>query len=252
MGLDGFERPRRVGFIDGLRGLDVAAMVLYHAMYDLVYIFGVDIPFFNNFLMPYVQPFIAGIFIVLSGISCRYSKSNLKRGLKTLMLGMVLTVVTLIFMPREAIYFGILHFMGTAMLLFALLQPLLDKIPALAGLIMSIVIYILTQHLPIGWIGIGGLFRLELPQQLYDKSYLLPLGFAGAGSDYFPVLPYFFMYTAGSFLGVFFKRNQMPNWLYNVRLRLFSMIGRHTLVIYMLHQPVILVVLSAYFWLTNR
>lgn len=251
MGHDGFTAPRRVGFIDELRGLDIIVMVLYHAMYDIVYIFGVDIPFFYNFLMPYVQPFIAGIFIVLSGISCRYSKSNLKRGLKTLMLGMALTVVTLIFMPSEAIYFGILHFMGTAMILFAVLKPMLDRTPVGMGLIVSIVLYILTRHLPQGWIGIESLFKVSLPTQLYTKSYLLPLGFAGAGSDYFPLLPYFFMYTAGSFIGVFFKRDQMPHWLYNTRIRLFSVIGRHTLLIYMLHQPVILIVISAYFWLTG-
>lgn len=246
---DMLAKPRRAGFIDDLRGLDIVAMVLYHAMYDIVYIFGIDIPFFYNFLMPYVQPFIAGIFIVLSGISCRYSRSNLKRGVKTLMFGMVLTAVTLLFMPSEAIYFGILHFMGTAMMLFALLKPILDKVPPLIGLIPSIVLYILTQHIPHGWIGFGDAFRLMLPRQLYTKSYLLPLGFAGAGSDYFPLLPYLFMFLAGSFLGIYFRREQMPDWLYNTNSKIFSILGRHTLLIYMLHQPVIMGVLTAYFWL---
>lgn len=244
---DGLAKPRRVGFIDELRGFDIVAMVVYHAMYDLVYIFGMDIPFFYNFLTPYVQPIIAGIFIVLSGISCRYSRSNLKRGMKAFLLGMVLTIVTLNFMPDEVIYFGILHFMGTAMMLFALIQPFLDKMQPSIGLIVSIVIYILTQHLPSGWIGIGDLVRITLPQQLYTKSCLLPLGFAGAGSDYFPLIPYFFMYLAGSFLGVFFRRNQMPNWFYDTHSRLFSKIGKHTIIIYMLHQPVIMAVLWVYF-----
>lgn len=243
----GLAEPRRVGFIDELRGLDIVAMVFYHAMYDLVYIFGVDMPFFHSILMPYIQPLIAGIFIVLSGISCRYSRSNLKRGLKAVLLGMVLTVVTLIFMPGEAIYFGILHFMGTSMMLFALINPLLDKINPIIGLIVAIMIYILTQHLPHGWIGIGELVRIALPQQLYTKSYLLPLGFAGAGSDYFPLIPYFFMYLAGSFLGVFFRRNQMPGWLYDTHSRFFSKLGRNTIVIYMLHQPVIMAVLWVFF-----
>lgn len=245
-------KTRRVGFIDELRGLDIIVMVFYHAMYDIVYIFGVDIPFFYNFLMPYVQPFIAGIFIVLSGISCRYSRSNLKRGFRTFLLGMVLTVVTVIFMPDEAIYFGILHFMGTAMMLFALLEPVFDRIPPSIGLVVSIVLYTLTLHLPHGYITVGSLFELALPQSLYTKAYLLPLGFAGAGADYFPLLPYFFLYLSGAFLGVYFKRNQMPDWLYYTRSRVLSKIGRHTIVIYMLHQPVIMAVLFAVFWIISR
>lgn len=247
----GFAQPRRVGFIDELRGLDIVVMVFYHAMYDIVYVFGVDIPFFYNFLMPYVQPFIAGIFIVLSGISCRYSRSNLKRGLRVFLLGMLLTAVTLLFMPTEAIYFGILHFMGTAMMLFALIQPLLDKIKPSMLFIMSVALYILTQHLPRGWIGVGDWIRITLPQQLYAQSYLLPLGFAGKGADYFPLMPHFFLFLAGSALGVFFQRNQMPAWLYDTHVRLFSTIGRHTIVIYMLHQPVLMAVFWAYFTLAR-
>lgn len=248
----GYEKPRRIGFVDELRGLDIIVMVLYHAMYDIVYIFGIDIPLFYNFLTPYVQPFIAGIFIVLSGISCRYSRNNFKRGLRVFSLGMILTAITLIFMPTEAIYFGILHFMGTAMMLFSLLRPLLDITPQCIGLLVSIVLYILTVHLPQGWIGIGYLFKVMLPQQFYTKNYLLPLGFAGAGSDYFPLMPYFFMYLAGSFLGVFFKQKQMPDWFYNTHSKVFSKIGQHTLLIYMLHQPVIMAVLNAFFWLSGK
>ncbi len=240
-------KPRRVGFIDELRGLDIIAMVIYHALYDLVYIFGVNFPLFNNFLMPRVQPFIAGIFIVLAGISCRYSRSNIKRGFKTLLFGMLLTAVTLFFIPQEAIYFGILHFMGVSMILFALLKPLLGRISPLFGVVVSIVLYVLTLHLPQGLVGIEGLFRFDLPQILYSHSYLLPLGFGGMGSDYFPLMPFFFLFVAGSYLGVYFIQEKMPEWTYKSHSTPLSAIGKHTIVIYMLHQPIIMGLLWVYF-----
>ena len=121
-----------------LRGLVILLMVFYHAAYDLVYIFGVNWPFFSSPLMHWLQLksakpagprdkaaagvellrempvddcaggfgivepplmhwlqlFIATSFITVSGICCRFSRNNLKRGLLTFGLGMVLTVVT--------------------------------------------------------------------------------------------------------------------------------------------------------------
>lgn len=231
-------KNRRVGFIDELRGLDIIAMVAYHVAYDLVFIFGVEIPFYRGPVMTYVQPVIAGIFIVLSGISCRYSRNNAKRGAKTLLLGMLLTAATLYFIPEEAIYFGILHFMGAAMLLYALLRPLLDKLPAFFGLIVSVVLFTATYNLPGGYLGVDGLYTFTLPTSLYANHYLLPIGFGGIGSDYFPLIPYIFLYFAGAYLGIFFIENAFPNWFYRTHSRFLSAIGRHTMIIYLLHQPV--------------
>lgn len=242
-------KPRRVGFMDELRGLDIIVMVVYHAMYDLVFIFGVDIPFFYGPMMHIVQPAIAIIFIVLSGISCRYSKSNLKRGTKTFLLGMLLTVSTLIFMPDQAIYFGILHFMGTAMIAFALLNPVLDRVPPAAGALVSFVLFLLTYRLPSGFFGIDGLFEIILPRSLYQYPFLLPFGFYPVGSDYFSWLPWLFLFFAGSYIGVFFVRDRMPDWLYPTRSRVLSSIGRRTIIIYLLHQPVIMGILYVVFWI---
>lgn len=230
-------KSRRVGFIDEARGLDILVMVAYHVAYDLVFIFGVEVPFYRGPIMQYVQPAIAWTFIVLSGISCRYSRSNAKRGAKTLLLGMLLTAATLFFIPQEAIYFGILHFMGMAMLLFALLRPALDKLSAFFGLILSVALFAATYHLPDGYLGFDGLFKLALPGWLYANHYLMPIGFGGLGSDYFPLIPYIFLYFAGAYLGIFFTQNAFPDWFYRTHSRFLSKVGRHTIIIYLLHQP---------------
>ena len=68
---------RRIVFIDELRGLCILLMVAYHGAYSLVYIFDVNIPIFHApLLQNFAQPFVAGIFVVISGAVSRYSKSN--------------------------------------------------------------------------------------------------------------------------------------------------------------------------------
>jgi uncharacterized membrane protein len=217
---------RRAGFIDELRGLDIIVMTLYHAGYDLVFIFGVQVPFYRSIAMPYIQPCIAWVFITLAGISCRYSRSNLKRGLRTLIFGLCLTVITVLFMPSEAIYFGILHFMGAAMLLFAALRPLVDKIPAPIGLVCSLLLFVLT---------------LDVPDKMSHMSqWLLPLGFGGMGADYFPLIPNFFLFLAGAFAGVYVAAGKLPAWFYATRVKALAALGRRTIIIYLLHQPILM------------
>ncbi len=238
---------RRAGLVDELRGLDIIVMTLYHAGYDLVFIFGVNVPFYRTVAMPYLQPLIAGLFIVLSGIACRYSHSNLKRGLVTFALGLGLSAVTIIFMPGEAIYFGILHFMGAAMLIFAAARPVLDKIPPLPGIAASLLLYTLTLRLPYGYIGIGQLFQLELPSFLYTQHFLLPIGFGGMGADYFPVFPHIFLYFSGAFLGVYAVKGRFPEWFYKTRSRLLAALGRRTIIVYLLHQPILMGIFTLVF-----
>jgi uncharacterized membrane protein len=166
------------------------------------------------------------VFIALAGISCRYSRSNAKRGLRVLLLGLGLTVATVILMPSESIYFGILHFMGAAMLLFAALRPLIDKIPAPAGIACSLLLFALTLGVP--------------EKTLHFSPWLLPLGFGGMGADYFPLVPNFFLFLAGAFAGTYVAAGKLPAWFYATRFKPLAAIGRHTIVVYLLHQPILI------------
>ena len=70
---------------------------------------------------------------------------------------------------------------------------------------MCAVLFLLTYHMSheLGsWFGIKGLFTLPLPESLVDIPWLYPLGIGrGTGADYFPLLPWFFCFLAGSFVG---------------------------------------------------
>ena len=185
-------KPDRVCLLDELRGLAVLLMIFYHGAYDAVYIFRfTGSGWFTSAPMDFLQRYIAVSFILIAGIMGRYSRSNFRRGVKTFLCGLLVTAVTLLVMPSERILFGILHFLGAAMMLLGLCEPLLRKIPAAAGVLFSAVLYLATDSIGQGWIGLGPL-RLELPRALYDAGFLFPLGLHPlifASADYYPLLP---------------------------------------------------------------
>lgn len=245
-------KPDRVCLLDELRGLAVLLMIFYHGAYDAVYIFRfTGSGWFTSAPMDFLQRYIAVSFILIAGIMGRYSRSNFRRGVKTFLCGLLVTAVTLLVMPSERILFGILHFLGAAMMLLGLCEPLLRKIPAAAGVLLSAVLYLATDSIGQGWIGLGPL-RLELPRALYDAGFLFPLGLHPlifASADYYPLLPWIFLFLAGYWLGEAFYQRRMPDFCYREHLPALGWIGRHALIIYLVHQPVVYGVLWLADWL---
>ena len=142
---------QRIQIIDAVRGLAIIMMVLYHSLFSLTYIFWDRVSqtpqtaqnifnflknAFESSAMGFWLTFFICIFIFIAGVSSRFSRSNLKRGAVIFGFGMLLTVVTVWVLPAISsdldglgIYFGILHFMGIAMMVYALIGKYLDKIP---------------------------------------------------------------------------------------------------------------------------
>ena len=245
-GPGGAGRPagQRIHFMDEVRGFDIILMVFFHAFYTIGYLFNVP---WGQALFRFFQPseaFFAGVFVFICGISCRLSHSNWKRGGLLLLVAAGISAVLWVFMRSEMIWFGILHFLAVAILLFALLRPLLDRIPPAAGLAACAALLLLTWWVPAykgGAFGIPGLFSLPVPDAWQGCLWLYPLGLSESipAGDYFPLLPWIFCFLAGSFAGVWAKAGRFPRWMYTRRVPFFSWIGKHTLVIYVVHQPVI-------------
>ena len=242
-------KPRRVHLMDELRGVLIIGVVLYHLLYDLAVLFPVGIPWMFSDWMNSVRNICAGALIVVSGISCHYTRSNWRRGLRAFGLGMLLTVVTALFIPSQLILFGILHFFGSMMMLYALLQPLLEKVPTMAGLLGSTLLFFLTWPIFSGFIRVLGV-TVYLPEFLYNKPLLFPLGFACQGiasADYYPLIPWGFLFLAGSFFGRYVRAGRLPEFCNRSHLPLLARIGNHTMLIYLVHQPVIYGLLALIF-----
>ena len=104
----------RIHMMDELRGFAVLCMVFYHAFYSAAYLLGWQWgKVLLSFFMP-AEPYFAGLFILISGISSQLSHSNLIRGLKLLAVAVCVTLVTGFFLPDQIIRFGILHLLSCA------------------------------------------------------------------------------------------------------------------------------------------
>lgn len=157
------------------------------------------------------------------------------------MLSLGVTLVSLFF-PKNEIYFGILHFLSISILLFALIKKPINKINTSTGLITSALMFFITYGTAQRVLGIPKILSFSLPYSLYQNNCFFALGFINSdfhSSDYFPMLPWFFAFLFGIFLGKYAKNGQFPECMYKPRVRILSSAGKHTLIIYLVHQPVI-------------
>lgn len=240
----------RFYLLDGLRGLTLLSMIAYHGMYDLVMIY--HMPWVWFWTKPgYVwQQSICWTFILLSGFCWRMGRNPVKRGLTIFAGGLIITAVTYIFMPSGRILFGILTFTGTAMLALVPLFRWLQRIPAAAGLLGSGILFFLTRNINDGYLGFESIILGKVPEGLYQGMFMTFLGFPEPGffsGDYFSFFPWIFLYLCGYFLYEALMQWKSVKKVLKWRVPVLEWIGRNTLAIYMLHQPVLMVIFECIF-----
>lgn len=246
-------REGRYNALDTLRGLLIVNMVLYHALYDVVYIIGVPISWYTNWPGYVWQQGICWGFIFLSGFCFRLSRHPLRHGLVVLGAGVLVSVITYIFMPSEFIIFGVLYLLGLAGLIQCGAWWLWGKLrqgpfPAWLGLALSAGAFFLTRGVPRGYLGFEGWEFLRLPDWLYQQPWLAVAGLPGPGfhsSDYFPLVPWLFLYLAGYYLWRLVGHRRRVMEKLKPGFRPLAFLGRHSLVIYLLHQPALMAAFMA-------
>lgn len=201
----------RYALLDELRGLDLISMMLYHGTWDAVYLFGVAVPWYAGTPGRLWQQSICWGFILLSGFCLPMGHHPVKRGATVFGAGALVTAVTLLFMPENVVLFGVLTLLGSAMILTGLLEKALQKVPPVAGFLVSFALFALTYHTMDGYWGLGAL-RWLLPRGLYANCFTAYLGFYPLGffsTDYFPLLPWLFLFWAGFYLYHLIGRERM-------------------------------------------
>ena len=220
------EKKKRIEIIDALRGFAVVLMVCHHFLYDLVEFLDAPEWLFSNKVFDVLQPFFAGVFVVLCGVSSNFSRSNIKRGLITLGFALGVTGVTVYLeMP---IIFGILHLLAFCMLFYGITRKVIEKIPGIPLLVICILLAIISSYC-VNNISVES-----------DKFWIL--GWAGQGFvsyDYFPLFPWIFVFLAGTVVGRYIAKDRFPRRFYTAKVPVLSTIGRHALIVYIAHQPVL-------------
>lgn len=224
---------KRIWELDALRGLFIFGMVIVHLIYDLQNFLGLSVlansPIFDFFLS-----WGGVLFFLLSGICVTLGHHPIRRGLIVVGCGLVVSAVTYgLYALNLAgkgmiIYFGVLHCLGACMLLWPVFKRIPWPVTALLSLTMAVVGILID---PIG----------------FDTGiWLIPLGFKPKGfvsSDYFALLPFFGFFLMGSLFGRFAYKRKTTLFpkadTKNPLIFFFSLLGKWSLPIYMLHQPVL-------------
>jgi len=235
---------KRLHLIDEYRGLLVINMIAYHAIWDFVHIYGNEWKWFKTDIEEIWQQWICWSFIFVSGFCWKMSKNNLKRGILVFLCGGVITVITLMFMPDSAVIFGVLTFLGSAMILLIPLDLVFKKIKPIPGIIGSLFLFLITFHMKSGYLGLGNIRLVTLPQSWYANYVTTYLGCPESGfysSDYLPLVPWLFLFVTGYFFYglVSNKEKRIQKILEKSIFKPFGWVGRHALVIYILHQPIV-------------
>ncbi|MBP2634352.1 MAG: hypothetical protein H6Q72_259 [Firmicutes bacterium] len=219
----------RIMEIDCIRGIAIILMVIFHTVFDLAYFYNWPIDYLQGFW--YYQGKAAAIlFMLISGISTTLSRSSMRRGLTVFGAGMLITAATYYYNPTMYIQFGILHLLGFSMFI----APWTTRLPVLL-LTSTAIIFLLAGNV--------------VADLTTASPWLLPLGIKPvnfASLDYYPLLPYLGIIFFGIAIGKMLyssKQSLWPSALTNNFACGLRYLGRHSLLIYLIHQPILLAIL---------
>ncbi|MDD1704329.1 MAG: DUF1624 domain-containing protein [Methanoregula sp.] len=234
--------PSRFFEIDLFRGIAIGIMVLFHTLFDLIRIGICPVTVTSGF-WKYFAFATTALFLLLVGISFTISYARaaanlapvelylkfLKRGAGIFALGLLVTLVTWLCLGEDFIVFGILHLIGVSVILAPLFYRF-ERYNLALGIVFILLGYLLAA--------------------IPGPAWLLPLGMhpaAWISVDYEPLFPWFGVVLAGLGIGSIlypggarsFSLPEIPErWE-----RILTFPGKHSLLIYLVHQPVIILFL---------
>lgn len=264
----------RLETLDLVRGLTLVSMILYHWMWDFLYLSdtGRRMTALKDWYRGpggfFWQQSICWTFILLSGFCVPFSRRIFRRGLEVTAAGLVVSAVTVFLMYDERVLCGVLSFLGAAMILSGILDRILLKnavntwtrepaeperpstaggASALIGFAVCCLLFYITRWVNRGFLQLWPGRTLILPAFLFTEgipgAILTAVGFPMKdffSTDYFSMIPWFFLFRAGFYLHQIMRgRGWFSSPVFHCRIPLLNRMGEHSLLIYMLHQPVL-------------
>ena len=229
--------------IDLLRGIAILMMVLFHTLYDLSFFRICPVDVYSGFWR-YFAFATASLFLLIVGISLTISRARLpaqvsayrvtlkfvKRGAGIFLLGILVTLCTWLYLKEGFIVFGILHLIGVSVMLSPFFFRFKKRNILLGFFCIVIGTIVATIDGPI---------------------WLLPLGIHPAtfwSVDYEPLFPWLGCVLIGMGLGEYLypdgKRRFTLLQVPAIIEQSLVFLGQHSLVIYLVHQPVIILLLA--------
>jgi uncharacterized membrane protein len=234
--------PDRLLVLDAARTMAVLCMVAFHFTFDLALFGYIPADTMYQPFWYYFPRMIAGSFLFLAGVSlwlaqgrCIRWAAFLVRLAKLVGAALLVTLASLWFVPGGPIWFGILHAIAVASLL---------------GLIALRLPWPVTLALSLALIAAAWAPRMAA----FDPIWLVWTGMAEtrpAMGDYVPLVPWLAPALAGI---AWAKALRLETWKGRKpppAIRLLTFPGRHSLVIYLVHQPVLIGLFNLWSMLTS-
>ena len=254
------KKKQRAYELDLLRGFAIFMMILMHFAYDVRYEFGVKAFGFleADWFWGFVHPFFIVIFVGVSGVCCTFSKNNLFRGLKLLGVAAGLTLATLLiktFLKIDClIIFNVLALLAISILIYSLIEFIEKKTKT-------------DPKVTNALLGAGGALiaaygaSIDWMDYTTDNLIFLPVGFKMHTmpfmADYMPMIPWVGVFLIGCLVGriCYAERHSLcpeKNKAAGIICAPFEFIGRHSLIVYLVHQPIVYGILFLIFMLIGR
>ena len=229
----------RLIFVDVIRGLAIAGVVIFHLVWDLDFTELLPTGLSRHPLWLLFGRTLAGTFMVLVGVSLVLAHLNhvrwwafAKRLAVIAAAALAISIVTSFVFPQSFIYFGILHAIAAASLIGVLFLPLPMKLTLAVGIAM-----------------VG--FSYAYSNPMFDTRWLAWMGFAqqpAVSNDFVPIFPWVGLTLIGVSLTKLAVGRSADEWL---RMRepsgkgprSLAWLGRHSLAIYLIHQPALLAII---------
>jgi uncharacterized membrane protein len=221
----------RVASIDALRAIAVLAMIVYHFCFDLRYFGVIRADFEHDPFWLTARTLILSSFLLLAGVSLVLADRSgttavqfWRRVGEIAACALVVSVASYLMFPTTFIWFGVLHAIAITLVLARpfVREPIVALVVGMAMIVVGASFsHPLFDRFSLGWIGF-----------MTSKPYT---------EDYVPLFPWAGVLFCGIAAGHALVRNRFalvaslgrsPRWL--------TWAGRHTLAIYMVHQPVLI------------